>query len=102
MYSVGVVLWELWSGVEPWEGLHGRGFYRVLVEEKQTLPLGEEHRDIAQLLQSVFSPRPEQRPSIEQVLLYNVTYHHFVYIYFLQAISQLKELQMQTKKRHVL
>ena len=70
MYSVGVVLWELWSGKEPWVGLYGQGLHQVLVEEKRTLPLGQEHGEIAQLLQVTFSPQPEDRPSIVQVHVY--------------------------------
>ena len=67
MYSVGVVMWELWGGVEPWVGLYGRGLHQRVVEEKKTLALGEEHGDIAHLLRGTFSSHPEHRPSIKQV-----------------------------------
>ena len=66
VYSVGVVMWEVWGGCEPWQGLHGRGLHHALVEKKMSLPLGEEHRDIARLLRLTFSPQPEHRPSARQ------------------------------------
>lgn len=94
MYSVGVVLWELWSGREPWEGLYGQGLHRVLVVEKQSLPLGEEHRDIAQLLRSSFSPHPEHRPSAKQV--YYRTHRQCQIectTFSLQVMAELKQLQ---------
>ena len=69
MYSLGVVLWELWSGVEPWAGLYAQDLSRTVVEEKKTLALGEEHRDLARLLRVAFSFHPEHRPSIQQVYI---------------------------------
>jgi serine/threonine protein kinase len=68
VYSLGTVLWEIWGGEEPWGGLYGRNLYQTVVEEKSTLPLGEEHRDIAPLLRNTFSPQPANRPSVQQVL----------------------------------
>ena len=67
VYSLGTVLWEMWSGEEPWAGLYGRSLYQTVVEEKKTLPLGDEHRDIAPLLNRTFSPHPQHRPSVKQV-----------------------------------
>ena len=67
MYGLGTVLWEVWSGEEPWAGLYGRDYYNTLVKEKRKLPLGEEHRDIAALLDRTFSFHPEHRPSATQV-----------------------------------
>ena len=69
VYSLGVVLWELWSGEEPWAGLYGRSLYQTVIEERKTLALGEEHRDLAHLLRVTFSFHPECRPSIKQVYI---------------------------------
>ena len=69
MYSLGVVLWELWSGMEPWAGVYGQSLYQAVIEEKKTLALGEGHRNIAHLLRDTFSFCPEHRPSIKQVYI---------------------------------
>ena len=94
MYGAGVVLWELWSGKEPWEGLYGRGLYQVLVVEKQSLPQGEEHRDIAQLLCSTFSPHHEQRPSAKQVSGHTINGTVQYTTFHSQVMAELKKLQV--------
>lgn len=66
VYSLGAVLWEMWCGCEPWEELYGHRLYQALVEEKRTLPIEEEHVDIAELLREMFN-YPNERPSAKQV-----------------------------------
>ena len=77
VYSLGVVLWEIWSGNEPWEGLHGQELYCTIVKEKRTLPLSLEHSGIAQLLRLMFN-KPDHRPNIKQVANYFKSLHNFM------------------------
>ena len=66
VYGLGAVLWEVWCGREPWAELYGHRLYQALVEEKRTLPIEEEHANIAQLLREMFN-YPNERPSTKQV-----------------------------------
>ena len=64
------------SGVErsPGLGCMAESFSLTLVEEKRSLPVGEEHRDIVSLLHKTFSAPPEQRPTAKQVCIKSFTH----------------------------
>ena len=67
VYSLGVLLWEAWSGECPWPDLSPPQLGRVLVEEGQRLPLTKKHFVISHILESCFGP-PMERLPIEHFL----------------------------------
>ena len=67
VYSLGVLLWEVWSGECPWPNLSPPQLGKILLEEGQTLPITGNHSAISQILDSCFGP-PVDRPPAGQFL----------------------------------
>ena len=65
VYSLGVLLWEVWSGVCPWPDLSPPQLGKVLVEEGQRLPITKSHFVISHILDSCFGPPVDRLPAEE-------------------------------------
>ena len=69
MYSLGVLLWELWCEQEPWGEMPATEICKNVVGLGHRLPLTEKHKDIEEVLQHCFS-QPDDRPDPRKVPLH--------------------------------
>ena len=65
VYSLGVLLWEVWSGACPWPDLSPPQLGKVLVEEGQRLPITKTHFVISHILDSCFGLPVDRLPAEE-------------------------------------
>jgi len=65
MFSVGVVIWELWATTPPWPGLTPPQLGRVLVRDGQRLPISSKHSLVAPLLKTCFGPPMARLPAAQ-------------------------------------
>ena len=68
VYSLGVLLWEVWSGACPWPDLSPPQLGQALLEDGKRLPITRQHYVIAHLLESCFG-EPTKRLPVEQFLV---------------------------------
>ena len=65
MFSVGVVIWELWAATPPWPGLTPPQLGRALVRDGQRLPISNKHNLVALLLKTCFGPPMARLPAAQ-------------------------------------
>lgn len=72
IFSLGVLLWEVWSGRAPWPGLSPPQLGRVLVQTGQRLPLTNQHCLIAPVLKTCFGAPVTRLPAAQVSLLLEI------------------------------
>lgn len=79
VYSLGVLMWEVWEEEQPWAGLSPVEVCQVVAREGQRLPINRDQNVLAPLLDKCLGP-PSQRASITHVsskyAAFYSTYHH--------------------------
>ena len=69
IYSFGVILYELVVLKVPWEGLNPMQVVGAVAFQDKKLEIPEDtHADIAALMGACWEPKPEDRPSFEDIL----------------------------------
>lgn len=66
VYSLGVLLWELWGQEKPWPGLTPPDLGKVVVDQGHTLDISKKHQEILPILKCCFC-LPFGRLAVEQV-----------------------------------
>ena len=65
IFSLGVLLWEMWADHPPWPGLTASQLGRVLIQDGQRLPLTNNHIPMAPILKSCFGPPVARLPATQ-------------------------------------
>ncbi|CAG8788430.1 11230_t:CDS:2, partial [Dentiscutata erythropus] len=69
IYSLGVLLWELTSGVPPFHGLNIATIILEISQNKREKIIANTPSDYANLVEKCWSSDPDQRPTLDQILI---------------------------------
>lgn len=78
VYSLGVLVWEVWGGGVPWEGWTPPQLCVAVAERGERLPVGDQHRLVAEILRSCFA-EPSVRPSVCEVCPSQHVHTHHIF-----------------------
>ncbi|CAG8458417.1 13245_t:CDS:2 [Cetraspora pellucida] len=69
IYSLGVLLWELTSGIPPFHGLNFMTKIIQISQNKREKIIANTPSDYANLIEKCWSSDPDQRPALDQILI---------------------------------
>ncbi|CAG8591133.1 1750_t:CDS:2, partial [Dentiscutata heterogama] len=69
IYSLGVLLWELTSGIPPFHGLNIATIILEISQNKREKIIVNTPSDYANLIEKCWSSDPDQRPTLDEILI---------------------------------
>ena len=100
VYSLGVLMWEVWEEEQPWAGLSPVEVCQVVAREGQRLPINRDQNVLAPLLDKCLGP-PSQRASITHVSSKYAAFYSIITEFHPSLPLQLSKLLNMTNQRLV-